>query len=306
MLERDKVLNWWTGRISDQEMGEWTGMAPRAVGLVLNMPFMRSGITGGGRGSRHSRRVTPQTRNAVAIVRAMSEAGLSLETATNIIGATPVIASLPTSVVDKEDLSRGVRPLALVDPKGGWLPTDVVPWHVWDRYVLLCHRVENLHPTEGEVLLMAPERFVPNERGTMVIERGPEYGTIEIKPLTGQPVYAGEIDPLGLYLASNSRPDTLPWADHHLLIVNGRWVFEKSPFGESETKRGEPEGWDIEPISMIEPDRKTVRTIGWGRDDAEQERARYHLENFESLLDVNVTLAIRKMKRRAYGLRVDS
>ncbi|MBN9241917.1 MAG: hypothetical protein J0I98_03905 [Mesorhizobium sp.] len=315
MLDRDKVINWWTGRISDPELAEWTGMAPRAVAIVLNLPHMRAGVSGGGRGSRHTRRVDPKTRNAVAIVHALSEAGLTLELATNIIGATPVIAGTPTEVVDYRAPLAGVRSMMMVDPKGNWLPTDIVPWHVWERFVFPCYSIDNPKPRHGDILEVPFDQFTPNETGVMFVDRsGSDLPNLEIKSLTEAPVYSGEIDPLGLYTYENYQAETLPRFDEHILIVNGRWVFIKSPdpspmhamqnFMAGEFNKGKSIEYDFDPVSVIEPDKKTVRVIGWGRDEEEQERARYHLNNFDSLLDVNITLAVRKMKRRAYGLPV--
>lgn len=315
MLDRDKVIDWWTGRISDPDLAEWTGMAPRAVAIVLNLPHMRAGVCGGGRGSRHTRRVDPKTRNAVAIVHALSEAGLTLELATNVIGATSVIASMPTEVVDWRAPLAGIRSMMMVDPKGNWLPTDMVPWHVWERFVFPCYSIDKPKPSPGDILEVPFEQFTPNENGVMFVDRsGSGLPNLEIKSLTDKPVYSGEIDPLRLYTFENYQAETLPRFDDHILIVNGRWVFIKSPdpspihamqnFTPGDFNKGKPIEYNFDPVSVIEADKKTVRVIGWGRDEEEQERARYHLKNFDSLLDVNITLAVRKMKRRAYGLPV--
>lgn len=317
MLDRDKVLNWWTGRVSDADLGEWSGMAPRAVAIVLNLPHMRAGVAGGGRGSRHTRRVDPKTRNAVAIVHALSETGMALELAANIIAATPVIASMPTQVVDYSGPFAGFRSLRMVDPKGNWLPTDVVPWHVWEGFVFPCYSADKPNPGPSDIILQVPfEQFTPNESGIMSVDRS-AHGSpnLELKSLTDSPVYSGEIDPIGLYLYEQDEAISIPHFDHHLLIVDGRWVFLKSPTDPSpleamhqlmagQFNKGKPVNYVFNPLSMIESDKKTVRVIGRGRDEEEQERARYHLQNFDSLLDVNITLAVRKMKRRAYGLPV--
>lgn len=315
MLDRDKVINWWTGRISDPELAEWTGMAPRAVSIVLNLPHMRAGVMGGGRGSRHVRRVSSKTRNAVAIVHALNDAGLALELATNIIAATPVIASTPTEVVDWSEVFAGIRSMMMVDPKGGWLPTDTVPSHVWERFVFPCYNADKPNPGPGNIVEVPFGHFTPDESGVMFVDRSAHgLSALRLKSLTEAPVYSGEIDPLGLYLYENYRPEALPRFDDHILIVNGRWIFIKSPvpspmeamqnFMSGQFDGETPIEYDLDPVSIIETDKKTVRVIGWGRDEEEQERARYFLENFDSLLDVNITLAVRKMKRRAYALPV--
>lgn len=316
MHDRDKVINWWVGRMSDQDLAEWTGMAPRAVGIVLNLPHMRAGISGGGRGSKNTRRIEAKTRNAVAIIHAMSEAGMTFELATNIIAATPVLASMPTQVIDWHPILSGIAPLMVADPAGSWLPTDKVPENIWGRFVYPCYSVDNPQPTAGDILEVPYGDFAPNtDRGTMLVDRS-AFGmpNLELKPLTDKPVYAGEIDPLGLYTYENYRSEALPRFDDHVLVVNGHWVFIKSPDPRpmeamqnvmaGEFNQSKPIKYDLDPVSVIESDKKTVRVIGWGRDEEEQERARYHLANFDSLLDVNMTLAVRKMKRRAYGLPV--
>lgn len=289
-------------------------MAPRAVALVLNLPHMRAGVFGGGRGSRHTRRVSPKTRNAVAIVQALSEAGLSLELATNIIAATPIVADEPTAVIDFQAFAGGVRSLLMFDPSGNWLPTDIVPEHVWERYVVRCKDINKPDSGPGGIYYIDANRFLPGQDGMMHVDRA-GHGTLTLKPLTGEPEYYGEIDPLGMYLPESSHAVAVPRIDDHLLILNGRWVVSKNPdpspmeamqaLVQGDFNRGREIKYRFDPVSVIEQDRKTVRTIGWGRDNAEQDRAHSHLMNFDSMLDVNLTLAVRKMKRRAYGLPVD-
>jgi hypothetical protein len=316
VLDRERVLNWWTGRLSDAELAEYAGMTTRNLQIVLNMRPLRGGISGGGRGSRHTRRVSQQVRNSVAIIQAMNEAGMTFELAANIVGDTPVMASHPSRVVDWGDTFGGVRSLPMFDPKGNWLPTDIVPWHIWERFVFPCYSVDNSNPRPGDLFEIPFEQLELNERGTMVIQRpGMQPETLEIKPLTSRPVYSGEIDPIGLYLYENHRAESLRRFDDHLVIVNGRWVFIKSPnprpaeamqqFLAGQFKKGQEVEYDFDPVSVIERDKKTVRVIGWGQDEEEQNRARYHLKNFDSLLDVNLTLSVRKMKRRAYGLPIE-
>ncbi|MFD0846906.1 hypothetical protein [Sphingosinicella xenopeptidilytica] len=314
MLDREKCLNWWTGRLSDQELADYTGMAPRAVGLVLNIPYLRSGVTGGGRGSKHSRRISPKTRNAVAIIHALSEARLTFEVAANIIAATPFIASTPTPVVDFSNIASGVRSLLMFDRSGGWLPTDVVPADVWDGFAYPCVDASHPNPTQGDIFRIPAAHFNPSGDGTMTVDRSANgLPSLRLRALTASPVYFGEHDPLGLYLPQNSRTVDIPCIDDHLLIVNGRWIFTKSPqpsplenmqavaWGEFDGNAPIEHSFGL--ASVIEEDRKTVRSARRCA-GTDEEEARYHLKNFDSLLDVNITLAVRKMKRRAYGLPV--
>lgn len=308
-MDRQKALNWWTGRISDQELAEWSGMAPRAVGLVLNLPRLRSGVTGGGRGGRFTRRIDPKARNAVAIIQALSESGLTFELASNIVSATPYLLGAVTELVDFSHPFDGVRMLAVEDPEGNWLPTDIVPGPVWGRFVRPCRAIDNPNPSIGEVYFIDADKFRTNtSHGTFVIN-GPRRD-LELVPLTEGPIYGGEPDPLGLLMGSKT--ESVDRFDDHLLIVDGKWIFHKSPEPSPqqallEVTAGnlqplEELTFDLDPISVIEPDRKSVRVIGWGRDEDEQDRARKALKNFTGLLDVNVTFAVRRMKRRALGV----
>jgi len=311
VLDRDRTINWWIGRATDAELSAWTGMAQRAVGVVLALPTMRAGVTGGGRGKKTTRRLDPKVRNSVAVIHALNVAGIPFELAANIIATTPFLASVMTPVVDYSEVGSGVRSLAQVDPQGGYLPSDIVPQHVWDRHVLPCQNVRRPSPQGPNdicfVELSSFENYATN--GTLFVSEDRE-----LKPITDRPVYYGEIDPFGLFSPHNTAPEAIPRFDDHLLIVNGRWVFHRQPDPDPQEQiemmlDGLPKeerglSFRIEPISAIEDDRKTVRSLFGGRDKDEERRARYHLRNAESILDVNMTLAVRTMKRRALGLDV--
>lgn len=317
VLDREKTINWWIGRFSDQDLAEWTGMAPRAVGLVLNIPSMREGISGGGRGSKTTRRIAPKTRNAVAVVHALAEAGLALELAVNVIVAIPQLASMVTPVIDLKDASKGLRSLPLCDPNGPWLPVDVVPWHIWERFTRPCVDVNLGAFAFGDVLPLDAALFQPNtDRGTMIIDRKSiGLSTIEVKPITSRPVYSGEIDPAGLYEYCNAPTEAVPGLDEHVLIVDGRWIFRRGPdqspeealaaasVKQSDKNQHVRVGDDL--IAVIEPDRKTVRRIWRSPEEDEAQASGHALQNYRSLLDINLTLAVRIMKRRALGLPVD-
>ena len=316
MLDRDKVLNWWTGRISDGELAAWTGMAPRAVGIVLSLPNMRSGVIGGGRGTRHSRRILPKTRNAVAIVQAMAEAGLTFELATNIIAAMPFLTSIPTENVDLKDSSRGIRSLPICDPTGGWLATDIVPWHIWERFPLLCFDATLDKVGEGDLVeVFPPEQFKPNTLGgTMIVDRANAgLAPIELRALSPKPVYSGEIDRIGLYSQFVDRPEAIPAFDSNIILVDGKWIIHKSPTGLSYAESLRESKWDqplaasepeLEIVGTIEADKKNVLRLDRDSYADNQQEARFLVNNHISLQNINVTLAVRRMKRRAYGLPV--
>ena len=309
-VERSKALNWWTGRISDSELAEWTGLAPRAVGLILGLPALRGGVTGGGRGGRYTRRIAPKTRNAVAVIHALSESGLSFELSSNIATAAPAVLSAITQLVDYKPAFTGVRSLPMFDPAGNWRDDDVVPAFVWERHVWPCRSVEDPNPTLGKIFFIEADEYAPNTpNGTMVLPHR-NGGTVEIIAMTDAPVYAGEHDPLGLLLGNTT--EAVPRLDEHLLIVNGKWIIHKSPlpsprdamdaFMRGGSPAQEPLQFIEKPIAAIEDDRKTVRVIGWGKDEAAQEDANKALANYASVIDVNMTFAVRRMKRKALGV----
>jgi hypothetical protein len=315
VLDKDRVINWWIGRLADPDLAEWSGLPVRVVRMILESPRIRAGVAGGGRGRWATRRLSYQARNAVPAVGAMVEAGLSLELASNIVFAAPYFLSEVNEIIDYKDLTRGLRGLILCDPAGGWLPTDMVPWHVWERYVRPCRDLLQKNPGPGDVFFLEAGYYEQHadERGILHIGRS-DVGLpdVDVIPLTTAPIYAGEIDPIGFYHPNTDRPEAVPQFDDHILVVNGRWVFHRCPdprpvdaLHQSLTGKGVSErGFKIidDPIGVIEDDKKTVRPINRGSPDAET--AMYYLANYSSLLDVNMTLAVRRMKRRALGLPV--
>lgn len=312
MFDRDRALNWWTGRLSDADLGEWTGMAPRAVAIVLGLASMRAGVLGGGRGSRHSRRVSQGVRNSIAIIHGMNVAGLPFELAVEIIAHAPVLSSSVSAAIDITDFSRGVRSPIVFDSKGGWLPVDVVPWHVAERFVFPCYDIGHPNPGPLDIVEVPCEVFEPDVDGLMFIDRSANgRQNITVKSLTQKPVYSGEIDPAGLLAYGNWQAEDMPAIDNHLIIVDGRYVFHKAPAAHLDdvlsgvARNDRPLKFNTHPLLVIEGDKKTVRPFLSESADNESNRARYHLQNPVSLVDVNMTLAVRKMKRRAYGLPVD-
>jgi hypothetical protein len=309
------VINWWIGRLSDQELGEYAALPPRAVGLVLELPYMRAQITGGGRGSRHSRRVSPQARNGVGLIAPMRAAGITLELAVNILGAVPYLASTLNATIDYQDTSRGLRSLLSVDPNGGWLPTDVVPWHVWERYVIPCRRVDILEPHWSQIGyfdLHSIQHFKCKTR--FLVRKMDDSQEIEMVPMFDKPVYAGEIDHSMAYDYWNIYRLHSSDSDNYLLIVDGKWIFYKypklPPLEAMEERLHEQNhhelAFHVDPIAVVEDDRKTVRAITKTKDESLCKEALNRLDYFNSLLNINITLALRKMKRRALGLPVDS
>lgn len=319
-MERARACRWWTGRITDQEIAEWTGLAPRAVTLVLNIPSMRNGIVGGGRGSYSTRRLGHTTKNGVAIIAAGSRSGLQFELIANLISADAFIATDVAPIIDFVVSPLTWEWLAKVDPEGGWLENDSVPDFVWNRYVYRCRDVKNNDPTAGNVLYLQPDEFKPNTPdGTMIVDRthiGLE--NLELTRIDNKPIYYGEIDPLGLYAPATRFAESFERYDEHLLIADGKWAFRKIPDPDPyESMKAllrriqDPSlplpalSFRYRPFAQIDGDGKTVHRID-SKDAITRKRADFSLRNASSVLDLNVTLAVRKMKRRALGLEVSN
>src|SRR5690606_33796319 len=136
--------------------------------------------------------------------------------------------------------------------------------------VFPCREVSNPSPKSADVFLIEAGAFNANTPdGTMRIDRS-AIGTpdAESVKMTEAPVYAGEIDPLGFYDADNHISEAAPHFDDHVLIVNGKWVFHKTPdpqpihamqeFMGGKFRSANDLTFDLDPISIIEPDKKTV------------------------------------------------
>ncbi|WP_172332228.1 hypothetical protein [Mangrovicoccus sp. HB161399] len=313
-FDQTKVLNWWTGRISNAEFAAWTGQTERDIRLILDTPFMRREIQGGGRGSKTTRRVSRTARNAVAIIAALRRAGMSIEAATDLLNTVPVLAGFPTETIDFSPSTLESVPLPIgglvmlseVQPKGGWLPTDIVPDHIFRR---------RCRPT---VKIDAGDRVSIGD-----IAWFPEYleqGTGGKLPLGfrafGEPIYRPEIDPFGLLEYGNNSPDVHDAMDVHFFVVDGRWVFVRHSNPAPREFALDSFQWmelrlesrfdhnsvtfDFEPIAEIEVSKRASTYI---RGDQEKESmANLAWQQPKTKLDVNATVAVRDMKRVALGL----
>jgi hypothetical protein len=314
VLDRTRNINWWTGRLSDAELAEFARMEKRNLQLVLSLPKVRAEIAGGGRGSRGTRRISHKVRNGVAMIQALHEAKLTLAEAGEIIGTFWYLPDTVNRAVDFSPVLSGIRSPMIEDPAGGWLLTDSVPDHIAERYVIPCRRVDLPAPaSDGDLALFPADFWRPDSQtGHMIVPTGPE-SSVELVPLSPEPIYYGEIDPIGQYLPGNTRPESLPW-DDHLEIINSRWIYHRVP---------EPDAYQVVSamfngewggakkvayrtilLGELVGGRSPVRSLR-DADDATRARAEYERENFHSRLEINLSLPVRKMKRRALGLAVD-
>ncbi|WP_068433291.1 hypothetical protein [Magnetospirillum sp. XM-1] len=271
MLDRARVLNWWIGRLTDAELAEYAGMTLRNAQIVLNVPVLKQEIIGGGRGSRATRRVPQRVRAAMASVQALHDAGMTLELAAKIVGTFGTLLDAINRTLDFDPYPALAVQLADLAPDDGFISVDLVPPHI-ARHCF----VTDDQPDTGNALEPSRE--------------------------------TGEYDPLGL-LAPDSRGDEgLPW-DVHLEIIDGRWAFFRRsvPPGTTilasalkgiafDTKALK---YEFRYLGAISEDRKEVFVCD---DDDIVQRAEHHRDHFESRLVVNLSLAARRMKRRALGI----
>ena len=326
MLNRQRVIDWWLGRLTDAQLAEYAGIAPRALQFVLANACIKNKLVDAGRGSRRTRRVPPKVRNAIAMIVAGNDAGLSLDLAATIIGTFWYLPDTVNRAVDFDPIMSGVCPLAMHEPKGGYLVTDIIPQHIAWHNVLPCRDVRDENPSEGNVIYVPAAEWKPDpSTGGMHVERNNDLPSLDLLPLTPGPVYQGEIDPLGLWLPTNTRTEAMRW-DDQLEIINGRWIFHRT---------AEPSGWDAlqailngvkgatknteyrsKLLGEITEGRKTVTSFltgGAGKsvaslrgaDDEIIASAKRDYENFQSKLIINLSLPVRRMKRRALGLAVN-
>lgn len=312
-FDREKVLSWWTGRISNADLADWTGQTERDVRYLLSADYMKSGVQGGGRGSKNTRRLTRQVRNSVAIVAALRRAGMSIELAVEILNAVPVLASFPTEAIDFSPTFFECSPapygniamLAALDPDAGWLPTDNVPWHVFHRKCRPIVKEDSPSEVSSGDIGWFPE-WLEELNGSL------PHGWRSF----GNHLYRPEIDPLGIYEYGNDLPDSIDRLDSHFFIVDGRWVFVR--YQDPDPRRimvrqmqsfelhwpsnepNEAPNYHFSPIAKIHSDGKSVSYMR-GDEDGETE-AWVAWKQYRTKLDINSSLAIREMKRAAYGL----
>lgn len=312
-FDRNKVLAWWTGRISNADFAAWTGQTERDIRLIFDTPFMRSEIHGGGRGSKTTRRVSRKARNAVAIVAALRRAGMSIEAAADLLNTVPVLADFPTQVIDfspgileaSPAPIGGVVMLAAEYPEGGWLPTDIVPDHIFNR------RCRPIVKEDAPLAVGVGSIAWFPEWQEQLIGRLPEGWRA-----FGEQMYRPEIDPLGLIEYGNDAPDAHDATDHHFYVVDGRWVwirhsdpdprqytldiFQWMELRQPRRFERHTVTFDFEPIAEIDIAKRT--STGIRGDESKERLARHAWKQPKIKLDVNATVAIRDMKRVALGL----
>lgn len=312
MQDRQLVLDWYIGRLPDARIAESADLSHRNTQVVLNAPAIKAMLVGGGRGSWSTRRVPPKARNLVPMIATANTAGIAMDLAIEIFTTFLSLSDTVNRVVDFDPISSGKYPLMIHEPGGGYTSGDIVPLHIATRYVLPCRDVRNLDPSEGDVLYVAPGDWRPDPAtGVMHIERAVGLPPLDLIPLTPGLVYQGEIDPLGLWLPTNTRQEATPW-DEQIEIIDGRWIYRRV---------SDPNGLDI--LNGVlngarggakdirhryrllgEIADKSVRSLR-GADDEAVAAAAGHRANFRSKLSINLSLAVRRMKRRALGLKVD-
>jgi hypothetical protein len=235
---------------------------------------------------------------------------MSIETAAGLLNAIPVLAKQPTEVVDFSPGILEAHPahigrlvsLAVVEPDKGWLLSDEVPDHIYRR---MCRPI--VKRDAPEAVEVGEIAWLPDWQEELLKGEMPT-GWRSL----GEPMYRPEVDPLG-YLDKFGTSDQM---DFHIYIIDGRWVWDRYQdpgareyavdiFQWIELKcerRFKPEdvefGFDF--IAEIRPDNRTILTTF--THDLDRDHADWAWRQPQTKLDVNATMAVREMKRVAYGL----
>lgn len=309
MIDRTRALNWWTGRISDADLAEWTGMEKRAVAIVIKLMTEHGWVSGGGKGSRHKRRISPLARNAVAIVHALNQAGFTFQVATEVISQSKDRVELVNRVVDWRRPQDQSVWLSDVDPDGGWHPDDVVPESIWDGMGYQAYNTSEIGKTTGSFLALRAREWAPDpETQTMTVDGR----TWSVR--TPDPVYIGEFDRLGLYSPDQTAPYNDNRIDEWLIVTNGTLLEHDYISGGTA-----PAEYLLEcgtSVQGVDPPRVRVpfglitekSFVRIPFTDERIEGFLQHLKPFKNFPEfqtsINMTAAVRRMKRRALGLKV--
>ena len=303
MIDQARTLNWLTGRMTDQQLADAAGIDKRLATHFLSQKYFDKHVSDRGRGSRRTRRVSTEARNAIAIIAGLQRGGISAELASSILTATPVIADAQTEIIDFTTMNEfcagplGRAPVSLltVDPDGGWNARDSVPQHIWNRQVFFVYPQGEVPKSVGGLDQAAVE----------MLESAVESGLIQY---SSEPLCVPEIDPLGTLDA----PATvaLPNLDEKLLIVDRKWVVLDVPQPGGKERIEAIISKEHESLPKVSPRVKevlsevscgSVRPIPRSAEFAD-ERVEKIVQNAETIFSVNLTLSVRRMKRRALGL----
>lgn len=256
VLDQERRVNWWIGKLSDAELASYSGMTLRNIQFVLNMDHIKPRILGGGRGSKGSRRVPAPVRNAIMIMQILNEAGLSFDIASKILYYYWFIVSDINLSIDFSPAGDGVCSVYNLFPNRGYAAQDIL----WQSVA-----------------------------------------------------YGHEYDPLGSFLPNNEALIAFS-IDSFIHIINGKWVFYSNsiPSGfeilnnltiNGIKKENLPVDRDYNFLGEIDDQNKNFSASWISKETAlSEKKANYERENFRSKIDLNLSLSIRQMKRRAYGL----
>ena len=303
MIDKARTLNWLTGRMTDQQLADAAGIDKRLATHFLSQKYFDKHVSDRGRGSRRTRRVSTEARNAIAIIAGLQRGGISAELASSILSATPVIANAQSEIVDFTTMNEffagplGRAPVSLlsVDPDGGWNARDSVPQHIWNRQVFF------VYPQGEAPKSVAGLDQVPVE----MCESAVESGLIQS---SNEPLYAPEIDPLGTLDVPAT--EALPNLDEKLLIIDRKWVVLDEPKPGGKERVEAIISKEHESLPKVSPRVKavlseilngSVRPIPLSAEFTD-ERVEQIIQNAETIFSVNLTLSVRRMKRRALGL----
>lgn len=282
MIERERVLKWWGGRLTDLDLAKAAGMNFPNLKWLFRQPVIQRGIVGGGRGSRYSRVLQPAVRNAVAIAEAVRASGLTMERASQIVAFVPGYSERVNATID-------------------WVPdpTNMIDYHGMDVPL-------NLFNIQDEPIGIPLEETLDR---SFVRECDP-LGFWDTD--TSAPV-AGDLDEhLFIYdgcIVANDGPRDArkallrSWRGR----TSSKWSKEQvmASADAAAEKRGE------KPVGRLNGDGFILwtlldpRNIDVRSEKPDEELFRFLRKNFKTRLEINATLPVRLMKRRFYGLKVD-
>lgn len=281
MIDRVKILLWWAGRLTDAEFAKAACMNVANVKWIFRHPIIQQGTTGGGRGKRRIRMLSPVIRNAIAIAETVRVTGMTMERAIKIVTSPLAYAERvnttidwvpdPNNIVDYHgfdipielfEITHGFNSLKLHEGLDGVLMRECDPLGFWDEDISL--------PVSGEL----DERLFIYD-GEILSEDGPVDANSAL---------------LWLWRGRTSSN----W-DKTEVIARAKAAIRKR----GETPVGRLKGDEI--ILWFNRDYdKSIQT-----EKPNNKKFEFLKKNFTTKLEINLTLPVRLMKRRFYGLKVD-
>lgn len=295
MIDRDRIIRWWTGKLTDVEMSEASGMNLDTLRWLLKQPIVQLGVRGGGRGRRTTRRIHPRIRNAIAIAEAANRAGLPMELAVRLATQIPnrfsdVVDWLPGKteavVYDSERL-----PLCLFD-----VPPELQ--NPSSNEALEKARVRECDPLDFWSTASSEVTASPFDAHLVIYDGHvvAQYGPLSDAESALRLLWQGRID---LVEDLGFGPNPAEW------VVP---VDDESPVGRLDQKEVVLWGYSQGFVRIMSADGVEVELPGVRGEilsEADKRMFERVRKNFTTRTDINLTLPVRLMKRKFYKLTVE-